>query len=504
MTTSTQSAAFLEDLQRRLASYGLSAAGVAWVVKALHPTCPLTIDGLPDSTYMKSARAESRAQETLTAPPGTTTTWDLLIMKAGGDVCSVLWCAVPSGEPFAPGSANAVIGALITGTTVLDTVASVVENTSASNLGSIYGVQNTQLFTHWRTSYSSLTVYMTASALNDGGTIYAGQWPPPSPGTRYASDVFVYDNVADVAVRTLTPTDPSDEDELTLTNPRTYMAPARDGVYVPYRFPGPTIPFREVSLAAFVGVGGQPFPCAVVNTSNTASAIRGALAQQFNAFGNNGVGTLARYNTVLDDCNNGWVIVRGLSPQATMTLKFVQGFEAVPSDVTSSSVTTSPIAQFAKASPPFDPRCFEAYYRITSEMADCYPASWNALGTLASALGSAASYLWPTIRAGGISAIRTFARGLDTPQSNAMARRQVVMTPDAIPPIESVRSVRGGGRSALSPAQIRAEFGGYARRPRGQRPRRRKRGRELKAAAQAMAAAQRRRPRRRKGGRRYR
>lgn len=470
-----QSAAFLTDLQGRLAKFGLSPAGVAWATKALHPACSVETEGMPDSSYFKSARYEARGQEAITAPPGTTTTWDLLVARSAGDITPVFWSAVPSGQIFnGPGK---VLGFLTTGSIAVGAAVPLL-TTAGVAVGNTHAIGNTQLFTHWRTAYASLTAYMTASALNDGGTVYAGQWPSRVPGDYLAPGLTRFDGAVCCAV--LRPVDPSDEDELALVNPRYYVAPARDGVYVPYRFSGPVSPFKEISTATMTShLPSSPLP--LFCDANTSPTVPIAVNQAWQAYNNacpqfqsGQSGNQERYNTVTDNSNQGWVIFRGLSPQATITIKYIQGVECVPSDVPIGTVTTSPIAMFAKAPPAYDPKAFEAYGSVISTMADCYPANWNSMGLLAASLAGAAAKLWPVLRGVAAPVWKTFKDDLfDRGAGSTMGRQQTVSTPQP------------GGRQrqkgALIPRVIEA--------PPPRKKKGSKRERELVAAKQALTAA---------------
>jgi len=174
-----ESLAYIRDLEKRLELHGLTPEGLRWVVKALHPACALDFQSLPDSSYMKTVRAEYRAQAVVSAPASEK--WDLFIWRFPGDSTPVVYRSqAASTGPVAlgtPGYINinplevvstttntftsdtATYWLFATGTGLLDS--------GAGTSGQVSYVYPTSAYESFRHSYASITCYLTAAALSD-------------------------------------------------------------------------------------------------------------------------------------------------------------------------------------------------------------------------------------------------------------------------------------------------------------------------------------------------
>lgn len=422
---SAASAAFLAEVQKRLAPFGVEGAAAEWLVKALHPAAPTSAPSFPDESYVESVRPEYRATEVIEAPAGLATpAWDLAVLRLPGDSTQVVWMSGNAGINFETDLGLSRGYIQLTGYTTAD-------NISLSN----FVPSATQLTLRrqipsdgrqaWRTTYASLTAYMTASALNDQGTVYAAQIPRV-PDRTY--DVTVNGSTAPpMVIDTWSAFLPANENSLLLMSPKAYTAPAREGAYIPVRLNGPAQPYIrggrvcgpvQDATATYGNIGAMSGALAIAR----AHPITTRLLTGFEFLGD-GFDDYT-YNYGYDNTSCAVMIFRGLSPNASITLKYYAGLEL---EVFADSV----VRQFAVAPTPYTPAALQAYYRVVSEMPAVYPASFNALGTLATAIISAARRLWPMVRpvfaAGASAAAATAGRKLvEAAQPAPLSERQVV------------------------------------------------------------------------------
>lgn len=444
--STVNAAGLTADLEKRLAPFGVEPAAAAWLLKALHPASPTTSPGIPDSSYVHSVRPDFRSQTIIGAPTALATpTWDLLLWRAGGDVTPLRWCAAPGGSNF---QSTVPIAGAVSGHVPMQAVEWAADGTlndiapgSANTLPYGKTVASDGVYC-WRTQYASLTAYLTASALNDQGTVFATQQDREiirDYGTLSFNTSVVSPTGADLLVSAANTSVPFDENEMLLMDPKAYTAPARDGVYIPIRLSGPAQPFavparRQLGLIRHDGappgvygqlVGGSAFV--------PAHAIQVDLANRMQDY--SGVFPIFNitseqaYNFSYDNVHQSVVIFRGLAPAASVTLKLYTGLEQQPGI---ESVTR----QFARVPNMYSPRAMEAYYRLVHEMPTCYPASFNSLGTILSAISGVASRLWPVVQrvvpavvTGVRSAVEEYRRRAAPSASGDLALRQVVTTP---------------------------------------------------------------------------
>jgi hypothetical protein len=407
--SSSQSAQLAAELRTRMEKYGVQEEALEWLIKALHPAYPSSAPAMPDQTYVESVRPEYRDQSIVSSPTGlSTATWDLCIVRTPGDLNPVIWMAGNAETNFASGSSSSLLN-----------VGQV--NLVGTNFGPdgalppLYGSGSTalpyanlvpaDLRLAWRTSYASLSCYMTASALNDQGTVFAGQLAREylrAPTTAWNS-LITSPSGASLPVSLCYASVPTNEDQLLLICPKAYTAPARDGCYIPIRLSGPTQPFVTpvrgvpgIVAGTVAGGGSGNFSSGVSDNPSIGSVSSAATLPILEGHGTGLLavsqgGADALYNYGHDNTYTSVVFFRGLSPSASITLKYFTGqeLEVDPS---------SPIRQFAKVPSPYSPNAMEAYYRLVHELPGVYPSSFNSLGTILTAIGSVASRMWPVVQ----------------------------------------------------------------------------------------------------------
>jgi len=427
--STTQSSVFAAQLHERLAPFGVEGQAAAWLAKALHPAGVGSAPLMPDSTYVEAVRPEYRAQAIVSAPSTlTTASWDLAVVRIPGDNAPVFWIAGNAGTDFG------VSVGLAQGQISLSDW----DYAPDGNLDNLFPTGPVlpagrllpgDLRVSWRTSYASLTCYMTASALNDQGTVFSGQIArvPNYLTSPYFDTTHTSPSGSPLLYQRATLLLPTNEDQILLMSPKAYTAPARDGVYIPYRLNGPTQPFvtPPEGPTGIWQAAGANYAMGVRGPAITGLSQWGAVVDGITSFQIDGPATAAKqYNWGFDNTACSVTLFRGLSPAASITLKYYTGLEL-------EVYATSVVRQFTVVPSGYSPRCLEAYYRICQEMPSCYPSSFNSLGTLMGVVGSAISKIWPTVSAiaRGVVMAPVAARAVREIVRSDLSAPQVVVTP---------------------------------------------------------------------------
>lgn len=408
---SQSSAAFQADLQRRLVGFGIAPSSIPWLIKALHPACPIdgVLSGLPDDTAHASARLENRCEMVISTPAGLTTpTWDLAIWRFPGDVCPVKWVSgnaglITTGPGLATGKCSLETYNPSPDTGYYVSVSPTYQFPTAPDVSTLNPVKG---YSSWRTIFASVTAYLTASALNDQGTVFSTVLSRPArPGAFSALTGSLTPPPAGyVAYNDTEFSLPLNEEDATLLDPKIYTAPARDGAYAVHSLSGPTQPYTHrptagMTLAltgtpAFLGYIGEGPPAYPADSAflTSVSTLPNRVGSGF-WFGS-GQPDPTWYDTAVDNTSCGLMIFRGLAPGASVTLRVIQAMELI-------ATSSGAVRPFVRPPPAPDPKAVEAYYAVRVDLAHSYPAEWNSLGILLSALAGAAARLWPVVRSVG-------------------------------------------------------------------------------------------------------
>lgn len=418
----------LSTLINDLTGRGISKDGASWLARALHPPADeIGPTFVPDETYRPCVPMVVRPTATVTAPSSVTAdeTWDLCILALPGDGSGFVTCAAPSGFDFAQGNAvnaEVVVTPALPQVPVDKVVWGTVINTGTS-VGYWCGGFETE-HVAYRKTFASVTAYMTASSLYDGGTVTAAQVSVPWA----EGGLIAYPNqhgstgrypMAGVSVGFL----PLTEAELTTQVPGCRVAPAKEGAYLPIRLLGPTQPYvvqRALKgelvctqpLPAPPGAFWQPAPTSGLSAGGipSSSVTTTVVPQLFSAVGASGVdvqvpwfnkiygsvtdltqGILTTYNeTGFDRLASGVVIFRGLHSAASITVKGYFGYQLVPRE-------TSPLRSLVVIPPTADELALRMYYSVVQRMPIAYPARDNGLGMLIPKVMSVVRYVAPYV-----------------------------------------------------------------------------------------------------------
>lgn len=426
---------FIADVRSR----GLSASGATWLARALHPPADeLGPTFVPDETYRPCVPMVVRPTATVTAPAGIgpDETWDLCVLALPGDGTAFVTCAAPAGFNFARD---------LTGASVVVTQALPQVPVSSVIFGSVMTTGETRGFwagtfesehVAFRKTFNSVTAYMTASSLYDGGTVTAAQVNVP-----YAdAGLIAYPNNHGTTSRwpmagVFSGFLPLTEDELTTQVPGCRVAPAKEGVYLPLRLQGPTQPYVKQRPVRGDVVCTSPLPAppssfwraaptiGLATPDGQSASTTTSVPQLFSAVGPNGVdlqvpwfnkqygsvtdltqGVLtSNVETGFDRLATGVMIFRGLHSAASITIKAYCGYQLVPRE-------TSPLRSLVVIPPPADDTALRLYYAVVQQMPIAYPARDNGLGLLLPKLMSVVRYVAPYV----IPVVRDLAKkGVD-------------------------------------------------------------------------------------------
>lgn len=465
------------ELETRLSELGVPPQGRDWLRKALHPAGPGAPGvAVPDCTSLPTARPEYVVERVVGAPPSLETpTWDCIMYTLPGNVTACVVETAPAGTDF---GARVAPGPVVGGTlTVLRNQENVYGGTIVG-YGTVTGAgYSTVGFTaetrpvSWRAAYRSLTVYMSASAISDQGTVTSGQFPgnqvtatdalnvwrdtPPPPyfGHSIQSNFYL----------------PMNEADMLLGNPMCRVAAAREGVYIPVRMQGPDAKYAiSPSSSAMIDVttGGNIIlasSATVYRGSHwSVSALLGG-APQTTSYVVEGLPPVpvpgGGRPVLVDDGFDNFLctvtIWRGLSPSATLTVKSVVGLEVAVGP-------ESPIRAFVKPPLPPIPSALAAYYGIIAVAPQVYPSSHNVFGAILPLLSSvakmAAPFVLPLVGA-GVSRLGQYiagkgaGSGTAAPPAPPAEKRRVGRAPSlrrTVPPSARARSSSVGSRSTRS------------------------------------------------------
>jgi hypothetical protein len=200
--------------------------------------------------------------------------------------------------------------------------------------------------------------------------------------------------------------------DLTRLDPDAYIAPAKNGTYQPIRLIGPNQPFvvsapdlaygcfdsadyystggpftaYPLSQIADSNLVGFPTPANIpifndldIQANNNYSNTRNDFA--WTALGNFYTAGVPPLDTGYDNSAVSIIFYQALDPNATITIKYIQGLESMV-------LPTSPLVNDVQPTCAYNRLALEAYYMIASELKHTYPADYNSLGTILSTLWS--------------------------------------------------------------------------------------------------------------------
>lgn len=370
-------------IQEQKSSLGSSPSGIAWCLKALHPSDPvIDCDGIPDKCSASTFLYNYQSQYTLSPAAGATGTWEFQA------------ALLPNPLQFMA----------VNVTDSIDT------------LGKEYNFTNTQLSgpnwkgsmdwilnqcSAWRLAYMSVTCYQDGPDLANQGTIVAAQAPLHE---RYRIRLSP-SGTAGAALQPVTPSwvvyNDSDIPTFagTQSMPNAYFARSKDGCYMPLKLEKDTFRWRsaadQVIQATPVAICETQIQLPTIDTypwphQNTGGADPGYYNFHPANFATGTWNVLANQAPGMLSSTVGRICAKNLDVATSFTFYVRCGLEMQVR-------TNSALAPNLKVSPPYDPEALRSYFAISRELKDAYPASYNDLGKLWDVISGAARFALPHI-----------------------------------------------------------------------------------------------------------
>lgn len=245
-------------------------------------------------------------------------------------------------------------------------------------------------FTHmverYRLSYMGVTAYHDASAVDNNGLLACAQFMETNTYVSQNGVVSSQQAPCFTRVAEVWPDVPRTFEQLQQL-PNAYLGPARDGCYAPYRLSRTCQTWQSgsdavthVSNALGKNLDGYSWT-AIPDTP-------AAPDYPYGLVGPSKAGTELVHKRADDGVIH--ISIRNIAANASFTLYIRSGWEY-------QVLPGTTLAPFAKVSPMYDPTALTTYYRISRELKDAYPASYNDLGKLLGIIGNVAKNVIGTL-----------------------------------------------------------------------------------------------------------
>lgn len=361
--------------------------GKNWVIKALHPSDPLTtVRGLPDESSGPTVVLSYYNVFRLSCP-GQTGTWgfDLTVMP---NLLVPLFYRTVNDVGATTG-----IGNYLNMSFTPPNVASPTYNQVFSQWSAL-GIEAHRLLAY------GVTAYQDGPQLANQGTITAAQWQVARE--KYTACHQMVPNLSvtlPVAATRITAYQENDFASYDFSQhlPNAYFAESKDGCYLPMRLTRTSQHWVTDADLEFYANYALPHVNGVLHLPLATAGI-GASAPPFPAL------SCAKVNDIIADPNYGGIwgdrVFAPLNDTwggiSCRNLSYQTSFAFYIRQVVECRVTpTSLLAPQVQMSPPYDPLAIASYFRINRELKDAYPADFNDLGKIWDAIKSAAKVALP-------------------------------------------------------------------------------------------------------------
>ena len=355
----------------------MGGPGKDWLVKALHPSDPMTeIVGIPDQSTMSTACLNWQVQPVIAPASGAVGTWSADITLWPDPAMPLRWA-------------------------VTDSVGTRADCQYTSQLGGTYVDAFNALTSNaerWRLAYLGATLYVDAPALSDQGSIVAAQVPIEGEVVSCAVLSGSLNMGSARAMRFQASDVPSFGSLVQM--PNAYTSQAKFGAYMPLRLGANHQ--RWFSQADTVNdatgwpVSGHGYTIPSAGSDAGAVACGWPYTSGVSAYLNTtlpAIWGMRRFYPINE--NVGHICLTNLSVSTRITVVVRMGLEV-------QCCPNSIWAPMLRPSPAYDREATEAYFRISRELKDAYPADYNDLGKLWDVLKDAARKALPLIgRFGG-------------------------------------------------------------------------------------------------------
>lgn len=359
--------------------FGTTPSGRDWCIKALHPSDPLTeVRGIPDESSVPSLFMNYQSVYTISPANGATGTWTL-----DGQL-------IPNPLSFGAASYTDSIS-----TKMVEFVNTQIPGAShPDRLTTFLGE-----FARWRLAYASVTIYQDGPDLANQGTVVVCQ--KPVEPTRFNLVDGQSTQFVALGLHHAFHLEAYDLPDYTRSQsmPNAYFGKSKEGIYIPLKLTKTHQAWhshRDLTYQASsasgspynqTGTGGR-----IMLASNVSSVTTG----QYPFLSLNDVhqvtGTYTDLHGTLtsDFCNENWAdfSFRNMAVTTSLSCFFRFGFEV-------QVMPASSLAPHLKLSPESDPTALAAYFAISRELKDAYPADFNDLGKIWDVISSVAKKASP-------------------------------------------------------------------------------------------------------------
>jgi len=351
-----------ELIMARGLALGETESGRQWCVKALHPAEPLvTLAGIPDEDSYPVVFQNYAQSVTLLNPlPGNEGNWDADVFFFP--------------HPY-------IIGAVRTTSATGVVTWSTLLNEQIAGATFVVKKQTfLGLVQRYRIAYMGITGYHDASAVSNNGLIAAAQYMDTSKMfnvTGYATSSW------------FRPCEGWPDPPRTFTQlqsmPNAYYGAAREGVYVPYRLSQTHQDWQNASDT--VVHANNPW---CLDADGYAGSIIPTTAPQPGYPYGLAIGPYSTVTNAADwllhrrsDCGVVQISIKQIAQDASFSFYYRSGWEY-------QVLPGSTLSCFARSSPEYDPQAISAYFKISRELKDAYPANFNDLGKILGVIANVA------------------------------------------------------------------------------------------------------------------
>jgi hypothetical protein len=387
---------------------GVTSAGQAFCIKALHPSDPTTdVEGVPDQTSASTTMVNFQQTFVISNPGSVNNSWE-------GELYALPDPTIPMSYYVREGVSQ--VATCVPNTTLGNTVGDAISSWSRS-------------FERWRLAYYGVTVYLDAPALANQGSVVACQYPsiPMVSSVTGDADQAGMPVPSHLVVRYQSGDTPGYD--LVMQMPNSYSGQFKEGVYLPLKLDSNHAQWRTQNDLVFDGTAwaspnGNNHMIPLTNATN-GGLYPGSTCLYFD-IGTNLFGGSTHYVPAIS--NLGTICFKGISGEASVRVVIRMGYECM---VQPGTAYTS----FIKVSPGYDPAAIMAYFMISRQLKDAYPAEYNDLGRLWEVIKKAASIISPFIRmvpgVGNmiVSAGSAIGKGIDyIAKANKKGKREQLMS----------------------------------------------------------------------------
>lgn len=365
-------------------TFGSTPNGIDWCIKALHPSDPMTeVRGIPDKSAAPSMFMNFQTVSTISPAASATGTWSTDVQL------------IP--HPIALGAFRKVDSTGTSFSEVLNSQLNGADHVSKFNSFS-------RAFRRWRLAYASVTIYQDGPDLANQGTVVACQKPLDLTQQTLSYGKSTSFNSVAVATYPMFYMQAEDFPDYTVSQsmPNAYFGRSRDGIYCPLKLTenhqqwhGPhDLIYQGSDSSLDTNPNSPSYLQSTLATSTNAASIGGYPFTTLNALHVYRASPNESYagSPTSSFCNTNWADIsfKNMAVTTSLSLFFRFGFECqvLPGSIYSPQL---------KLSPPYDPIALSTYYAISRELKDGYPADFNDLGKIWSAIKDAASLISPVV-----------------------------------------------------------------------------------------------------------